>query len=106
VLSTASSSAADNFVARVADKVADKVVATTRVERAEEAERLLRESSLIERTIASCKSADEVAKVCEFVRRDDLFLCDVCRAHVNCDQANRIPGKLLKGSPVNTYCAP
>jgi len=103
VLSTASSSAADNFVARVADKVADKVVATTRVERAEEAERLLRESSLIERTIASCKSADEVAKVCEFVRRDDLFLCDVCRAHVNCDQANRIPGKLLKGSPVNTY---
>ncbi|KAJ1637498.1 hypothetical protein T492DRAFT_301128 [Pavlovales sp. CCMP2436] len=31
------------------------------------------------------------------------FSSAMCAAHVNCDQANWIPGKLLKGSPVNTY---
>jgi hypothetical protein len=91
--------ALDAFSSRVPEKVAVRA----RADRNAEAERVASAGTLLERTLASCKTVAEASDVCGFELEGDFVHCRNCTAPLKCEQRRAIPCQLLQGANCNSF---
>jgi hypothetical protein len=92
-------SALDAFASRVAEKVA----VSARADRDAEAECVATAGTLLERTLALCKTVAEASDICGFEIEGDFVWCCNCTARLQSEQRRAIPRQLLQGANRNSF---